>query len=118
VITFGEFMALKPKTASLRIRIDPELLERYRVICEKRDWTVSDGIRRHMQHVVGPIYRVAAESQEPQEASEVVESASSVSLPAEPAEDDSDKPEGPLARKRRLEKEAKALKMAKREERR
>jgi len=104
-------MALKPKTGSLRIRIDPELLERYRVVCENRGWTVSEGIRRHMQDVVGLHYQRAIE---PSEASEPLP----VSLPTKSVVDDSGKSEGALARKRRLEKEAKALKMAKREERR
>jgi len=108
-------MALKPKTGSLRIRIDPELLERYRVACEKRGWTVSDGIRRHMHDVVGPQYQRSVAHQE---ASESPEPSSPPPGVQKTAEEAPGKPEGPLARKRRLEKEAKALKMAKREERR
>lgn len=62
-------MELKPKSGSLRIRIDPELLEAFRVICATRGITVSDGLRRFMQDRVGTAYQSA---REPQVASERV----------------------------------------------
>jgi hypothetical protein len=56
-------MALKPKSGSVRIRIDPELLEAFRVICARRGMTVSDGLRRFMEDRVGTAYQSARESQ-------------------------------------------------------
>lgn len=56
-------MALKPKSGSLRIRIDPELLEAFRSICARRGMTVSDGLRRFMEDRVGMAYHSAKQSQ-------------------------------------------------------
>lgn len=41
-------MALKPKTAVFQVRIDPETLVRFQVLCEMHHSTVSDYIRRIM----------------------------------------------------------------------
>jgi len=41
-------MALKPKTAVFQVRVDPELLIRFQLMCEERQYTVSDFIRRVM----------------------------------------------------------------------
>ncbi|MCX7289598.1 hypothetical protein [Janthinobacterium sp.] len=45
-------MALKPKDAVFQVRVERDLLERFRVICEVREMTVSFAIRRFMQHQV------------------------------------------------------------------
>lgn len=41
-------MALKPKTAILQIRLDPELLARYQLFADSHEMTVSDALRRQM----------------------------------------------------------------------
>lgn len=41
-------MALKPKTAVFQVRVDPELLIRFQLMCEERQYTLSDFIRRVM----------------------------------------------------------------------
>jgi hypothetical protein len=41
-------MALKPKTAVFQVRVDPELLIRFQLLCESKQTTVSDAIRRMM----------------------------------------------------------------------
>jgi antitoxin component of RelBE/YafQ-DinJ toxin-antitoxin module len=45
-------VAIKVKTHLLQVRTDKELLDSFKVICEERGFTVSEGIRRFMQHQV------------------------------------------------------------------
>lgn len=45
-------MALKQKSAVFQVRVDPDLLDLYRTVCEERDYTVSEAVRRHMVNVV------------------------------------------------------------------
>lgn len=45
-------MALKPKTALLQVRIDPDLLEEFRRMCAEDDYTASDMARRLIHHQV------------------------------------------------------------------
>jgi hypothetical protein len=68
-----------------------------------------------MEQQVGLAYQEAKRAHAALESSEP---ASPPPIAQKTAEEAPGMPEGPLARKRRLEKEAKALKMAKREERR
>lgn len=99
-------MALKPKTGSLRIRIDPDLLELFRVLCERRGMTVSEGVRRFMEDKVGLAYK-------PQDDGEATAVTSPLPAAEKLAVEAVVKPEGVLARKRRLEKEAKLLRSKK-----
>jgi predicted DNA-binding protein len=41
-------MALKAKNAALQIRLSEELLERFRVMCDAQECTVSEYVRRWM----------------------------------------------------------------------
>lgn len=41
-------MALKPKTALLQVRLDPDLLARYQAFAEDHHMTVSEAVRRQM----------------------------------------------------------------------
>jgi hypothetical protein len=53
VITFlGCAVALKPKDAVFQVRVERELLDRFREICEARDMNVSQGLRRFMMDMV------------------------------------------------------------------
>lgn len=45
-------MALRPKTAVLQIRLDPQLLIRFQLYCESIDITASDAVRRMIMHRV------------------------------------------------------------------
>lgn len=45
-------MALKVKSALLQVRLDPDLLARFREIYEGRGFTVSEAVRRFMEHQV------------------------------------------------------------------
>jgi len=49
---YGVRMAVKPKTAVFQIRVDPELLEQFRTAVEHVNFTVSDTLRRYMEHRV------------------------------------------------------------------
>jgi hypothetical protein len=45
-------VALKPKNAVFQVRVERELLDRFREICEGRDMNVSQGLRRFMMDMV------------------------------------------------------------------
>jgi antitoxin component of RelBE/YafQ-DinJ toxin-antitoxin module len=45
-------MAIKRKSEYLHIRVPPGLREQFAVICEDKGLTLSEGIRRFMQHQV------------------------------------------------------------------
>jgi len=45
-------MALKPKSAVFQVRIDPDLYARFQALCEAKNMTVSDFVRRSiLSHV-------------------------------------------------------------------
>lgn len=45
-------MPIQRKTAVFQIRIEPELLARFKVVCEDAGFAAADGLRDLMQHQV------------------------------------------------------------------
>ena len=45
-------MAIKVKNHLLQVRTDKDLVDKFRAICEDRGFSVSEGIRRFMEHQV------------------------------------------------------------------
>lgn len=45
-------MALKPKDSNFQFRVESDVLDSFREICEGRGMTVSQGLRRFMHDIV------------------------------------------------------------------
>jgi hypothetical protein len=103
-------MALRPKTAVLQMRVDPQLLALFQQACDARDWTVSATLRNFMVNEVEG-YRVHLAKKEAarraQEASILAAGGSVSPVSQKRPEEAAVVPEGPVARRMRLKEEAK-----------